>query len=172
MTFNDHEGSTKSYAYVKDHDEPLGEISFVPLLRGHHGRLRARARRSEVTMHDGSTLFLKKLDEDYDPTDKAQAIQLLAMEKAQGRFLTGMIYLNAEAPSLIDMMDLVDTPIVHLPESKLRPSRETLDSILKSYSMARHNESPDGNSSGLLSPNHLPRPGGRGWPEAGGGGYA
>ena len=70
VTFNDHEGSTKSYAYVKDHDDPLERDQLRAVLRGHHGRLRARHHDQEVTMHDGSKLFLKKLDEEYDPTDK------------------------------------------------------------------------------------------------------
>ena len=72
MTFNDHEGSTKSYSYVKDHDEPLEEISFVPFFEDitvdyEPGTVQ------EVALHDGSKLFLKKLAGDYDPTNKAMA---------------------------------------------------------------------------------------------------
>src|SRR4051795_12824966 len=69
VTFNDHEGSTKSYAYVKDHDEPLGEVSFVPFFEDISVEY-APGTTQLVTMHDGSKLYLKKLEENYDPTDR------------------------------------------------------------------------------------------------------
>jgi 2-oxoglutarate/2-oxoacid ferredoxin oxidoreductase subunit beta len=68
VTFNDHEGSTKSYAYVKEHDDPVEEVSFVPFFEDISVDY-APGSSQEVTMHDGSKLLLKKLDEDYDPTD-------------------------------------------------------------------------------------------------------
>ena len=76
VTFNDHEGSTKSYAYVKDHDDPLEEVSFVPFFEDIAVDYEPGTTQ-EVTMHDGSKLFLKKLEEDYDPTDKIAALKRL-----------------------------------------------------------------------------------------------
>src|SRR5437870_9716052 len=73
VTFNDHEGSTKSYKYVKDHDEPLHEVSFVPQFEEIDVDYEAGTT-TEVTMHDGSRLLLRKLEEDYDPTNKLAAI--------------------------------------------------------------------------------------------------
>src|SRR5438874_11344791 len=74
VTFNDHEGSTKSYSYVKDHDDPLEEVSFVPFFEDIAVDY-APGTSQEVTMHDGSKLYLKKLEEDYDATDKINALR-------------------------------------------------------------------------------------------------
>src|SRR4029079_18469360 len=76
VTFNDHEGSTKSYAYVKDHDEPLGEVSFVPFFEDISVEYDPGTTR-EVSLQDGSRLYLKKVAEDYNPTDKLSAMRLL-----------------------------------------------------------------------------------------------
>src|SRR5690242_12495618 len=73
VTFNDHEGSTKSYKYMKDHDEPIHEVSFVPFFEDISVDYEPGSA-TEVTMHDGSHLMLRKLEEDYDPSDKLNAI--------------------------------------------------------------------------------------------------
>ena len=93
MTFNDHEGSTKSYSYVKDHDEPLAEVNFVPFFEDIAIEYEEGSTR-EVKMHDGSRLYLKKLDEDYDPTNKAQAMQVLHETASRGEFATGLLYVE------------------------------------------------------------------------------
>ena len=95
VTFNDHEGSTKSYAYVKDHDEPLGEVSFVPFFEDisvdyDPGTTTA------VTMHDGSKLYLKKVAEDYNPTDKLAALRLMHETARRGEFATGVLYVEPD----------------------------------------------------------------------------
>src|SRR6188472_1063324 len=72
VTFNDHEGSTKSYSYVKDHEEPVEEVTFVPFFEDIAVDY-APGTTQEVTMHDGSKLYLKKLEEEYDPSDKMSA---------------------------------------------------------------------------------------------------
>src|ERR671922_1084163 len=77
VTFNDHEGSTKSYKYMKDHDEPLQEVSFVPAFEDISVEYDPGST-VEVTMHDGSRLRLRKLEEDYDPTNKAESLKRLA----------------------------------------------------------------------------------------------
>src|SRR3981189_1386837 len=76
VTFNDHEGSTKSYAYAKDHDDPVEDITFVPFFEDIAVDYEPGSSQ-EVTMHDGSKLLLKKLEEDYDPTDKIMALKRL-----------------------------------------------------------------------------------------------
>src|SRR5499427_7281833 len=88
VTFNDHEGSTKSYKYVKDHDEPLHEVSFVPQFEEISVDY-APGEATEVTMHDGSRLLLRKLEEDYDPTDKLKAMYRLHESHDKGEVLTG-----------------------------------------------------------------------------------
>src|ERR1700736_1018113 len=87
VTFNDHEGSTKSYKYMKDHDEPLQEISFVPTFEDVSVEYDAGTT-LEVTMHDGSRLRLRKLEEDYDPTDRIKSITRLHEAHDAGEVLT------------------------------------------------------------------------------------
>ena len=125
VTFNDHVGSTKSYKYMQEHEEPLHEVSFVPSFEEINVDYDPGTT-FEVTMHDGSSLRLKKLEQEYDPTDKIEAVQRLMKSHAKGEVLTGVFYINAKAPSFIDMLNVTDQPLATLPESRTRPSREAL----------------------------------------------
>src|SRR5690349_1038488 len=93
VTFNDHEGSTKSYKYMKDHDEPLQELNFVPVFEDISVDYDPGTT-VDVSMHDGSRLRLKKLEEDYDPTDRANALRRLTLAHEKGEVLTGVFYIN------------------------------------------------------------------------------
>src|ERR1700726_832513 len=93
VTFNDHEGSTKSYKYMKDHEEPLHEVSFVPVFEDISVDYDPGTS-VEVTMHDGSHLRLRKLEEDYDPTDRIAALTRLTAAHDKGEVLTGVFYVN------------------------------------------------------------------------------
>ncbi|HXN49990.1 MAG TPA: 2-oxoacid:ferredoxin oxidoreductase subunit beta [Bryobacteraceae bacterium] len=130
VTFNDHEGSTKSYAYMKEHDEPLQELDFVPAFADitveiPEGEVR------EITLHDGSRLLLKKLGRDYDPADKMNALRTLNEAEAAGHVVTGILYLDPTRKHFIDQLNVVDEPLGTLPESRTRPPRETLDRIME-----------------------------------------
>src|ERR1700716_2316232 len=125
VTFNDHEGSTKSYKYVLEHEERLHELDFVPSFENISVDYDPGTA-FEVTMHDGSHLRLRKLEEDYNPTDKIQAMTRLMQANAEGEVLTGVFYINAKAPSFVDMLNLTDQPLATLPESITRPSRGVL----------------------------------------------
>ena len=125
VTFNDHEGSTKSYKYMQAHEEALHEVSFVPAFEEINVEYDPGTT-LEVTMHDGSSLRLKKLEEEYDPTDKIHAVQRLMESHAKGEVLTGVFYINAHAPSFIDMLNVTDAPLATLPESAVRPGRDVL----------------------------------------------
>ena len=130
VTFNDHEGSTKSYKYMQAHEEPLHEVSFVPSFEEINVDYDAGTT-FEVTMHDGSRLRLRKLEQEYDPTDKIQAVQRLMESHAQGEVLTGVFYINSKAPSFIDMLNVTEQPLATLPESMVRPSREALEACME-----------------------------------------
>ena len=130
VTFNDHEGSTKSYKYAIDHEEPLQEISFVPAFEDIAVEYDPGTT-VEVTMHDGSRLRLRKLEEDYDPTDKIHAITRLNEAKEKGEMLTGVLYVNTKAPTLIDMLNITDAPLATLPLSVVRPGREALTQVME-----------------------------------------
>src|SRR6266851_2708017 len=130
VTFNDHEGSTKSYKYVKDHEESLQEVSFVP----HFEDINVEydpGTTVEVTMHDGSRLRLRKLEEDYDATDKILAVKRLAEGHAKSEVLTGVFYVNTQAPNFIEMLNMTDHPLTTLPESVVRPGREVLEQVME-----------------------------------------
>jgi len=130
VTFNDHEGSTKSYKYVLDHEEPLHEVDFVPVFENISVEYDPGTA-FEVTMHDGSHLRLRKLEEEYDPTDKIQAVTRLMEAHAKGEVLTGVFYINANAPTFIDLLNVTDQPLATLPESATRPSREALQQCME-----------------------------------------
>jgi len=100
VTFNDHEGSTKSYKYMKYHDEPLHEMDFVPAFQDINVDYDPGTTMN-VTMHDGSQLRLRKLEEDYDPTDKIGAIKRMMEAHAKNEVLTGVLYLDTQSPSFI-----------------------------------------------------------------------
>lgn len=130
VTFNDHEGSTKSYKYMKDHEEPLQDISFVPVFEEINVEYDPGAT-IEVTMHDGSHLRLRKLEEDYDPTDKINAIKRLGEAHDKNEVLTGVFYVNTQAPNFIEMLNITDEPLATLPDSVVRPGREVLEAAME-----------------------------------------
>jgi len=130
VTFNDHEGSTKSYKYAIDHEEPLQEISFIPAFENISVEYDPGTT-VEVTMHDGSRLRLRKLEEDYDPTNKIQAITRLNEAKEKDEMLTGVLYVNTQAPTFLDLLNTADEPLATLPASVLRPGREVLEQVME-----------------------------------------
>jgi 2-oxoglutarate ferredoxin oxidoreductase subunit beta len=130
VTFNDHEGSTKSYKYVLEHEERLHELDFVPSFENISVEYDPGTA-FDVTMHDGSRLRLRKLEEDYNPTDKIQAMTRLMEAHANGEVLTGVFYINPKAPTFLDMLNLIDQPLATLPESVVRPSREVLEQCME-----------------------------------------
>jgi len=129
VTFNDHEGSTKSYSYVKDHEEPVSELSYVPHFEDIAIEYEPGTTR-EVVLHDGSRLHLTKLDHDYDPTNKAQALQLLRATAARGEYATGLLYIETDKRDFCSLLNLVDEPLSELPTDRVRPPREVLDAIM------------------------------------------
>lgn len=130
VTFNDHEGSTKSYKYMKDHEEPIQDINFIPAFEEINVDYDAGAT-VQVTMHDGSRLQLHKIEEDYDPTDRIRAIARLHEAHEKGEVLTGVFYVNPTAPTFMDVLNVIDEPLATLPESVVRPGREVLDEVME-----------------------------------------
>src|ERR1700761_7747264 len=97
VTFNDHEGSTRSYKYMQEHDEPINELGFVPVFEDiqvdyDHGTT------LDVKMHDGSSLRLRKLREDFDATDKIGSVKALMEAHEKGDVLTGVFYIDTKKP--------------------------------------------------------------------------
>ena len=132
VTFNDHEGSTKSYKFMKDHEEPLHDLNFVP----HFENIEVEydeGTTTAVTMHDGSKLLLRKLEHEYDPKDKENAVHRLLQSHKAGEMLTGVFYVNPEAPTFLELLNMTETPLAQLPESTLRPAKSVLDAVMEEY---------------------------------------
>ena len=132
VTFNDHEGSTKSYAYVKEHDEPSGEVNFVPFFEDITVEYDPGST-TAVTMHDGSKLYLKKVAEEYNPTDKLAAMRLMHETHSRGEFATGILYIEPDKDDLLSQLNLVDTPLAFLQADAVRPGREVLDAVMEEH---------------------------------------
>lgn len=132
VTFHNHENSFHSYSFGKTHEEPLHEISLVLAREEITVDDFERGTTKEVTMYDGSVVLLKKLENEYDPTDKWQALRTLEDAANNNWLLTGLIYVNPTAPTLFDKYNLPDTPLNRLPAEKLRPSPQSLEQINQS----------------------------------------
>jgi 2-oxoglutarate/2-oxoacid ferredoxin oxidoreductase subunit beta len=132
VTFNNHEGSTKSYPYSKEHEDPLHEVGFVPFFEPTEIDYPPGATQS-LDLPDGSHITLQKLGHDYDPTDRTKALDLLHKADRERLFLTGLLYYNASAPPMSEQMNLVAEPLAMLPEHKLRPGADALAKVMARF---------------------------------------
>jgi 2-oxoglutarate ferredoxin oxidoreductase subunit beta len=128
VTFNNTDESMHSYAWGRDHEVALHELSYVPprediIVEYEEGET------IDVTMHDGSTVVLKKLERDYDPTDRSRAIELLEEANRKDWLITGLIYIDTDQPSLFDIYNLTDKPLNRLSEDQMRPPKETITKV-------------------------------------------
>ena len=130
VTFNNHEGSTKSYKWAKDHEEPIQEIGFVPYFEEITVDYDPGTTQ-DVKLHDGSHIRLKKLRADYDATDKTAAFDLLHEAQQKNEFLTGLIYVEPTKKDFLSLLGLPDEPLALLPMERTRPPREALAAIME-----------------------------------------
>ncbi len=130
VTFNNHDDSTKSYTYGKEHEERIQELLFVPSFE----EVTVEYQDEQlVRLHDGPLIKLKKLDRDYDPTSKWAALKLLEEARERHEFLTGLFYINQSRETLPQVMKLTDTPLALLSEEKLRPTRAAFDRLMADF---------------------------------------
>ena len=128
VTFNNQDVAMHSYSWGRDHEVALHELSFVPFaeeitLDYEEGEAK------EVTLHDGSVVMLKKLGREYDPTNRAEAMRVLEEANDCHCLITGLIYVDINQPSLVDIYNLPETPLNRLSEYRLRPPRETMQKV-------------------------------------------
>ncbi len=128
VTFNDHEGSTKSYAYTREHNVEVIEADFVPI-------------RTEITteydpgtvqrvmMHDGSWVKFRKVADDYDPTNRDDAYSHIRERQAAGEIATGLLYISEDSKDLVEQNNLVQSSLTHIPFEKLCPGSEALANL-------------------------------------------
>jgi 2-oxoglutarate ferredoxin oxidoreductase subunit beta len=130
VAFNNEDTSTKSYSYGREHEVQIHDFGWVPPateieIDDHEpGSVR------DIEMPDGSHIRLHKLAEDYDPTDKMQALTLLQQAEEKHELVTGLIYFNNIRESLAEAADLPDTPLAHLSDSQIRPSADSLKQMM------------------------------------------
>ena len=130
VTFNNNEDAHYSYAWGKEHEEPLHDITYIPPRKEimldtelKDGEIR------EVAMHDGSVIVLKNLEKHHNPTDRFEALRVLEEAQRNDWLLTGLIYISTDKPTLANTYQLVDTPLNRLTESDLRPAPAMIDKI-------------------------------------------
>ena len=132
VTFDNREGSSKSYRWGRSRKEPLHDITWVPKREEIQIELEP-GEALDVDMHDGSQIRFRKLAHDYDPTDRMSALKLLEDSRNRGVLITGLVYINEETPPLDETENLVDLPLTQLSDDALRPSKETLDAFIERY---------------------------------------
>jgi 2-oxoglutarate ferredoxin oxidoreductase subunit beta len=130
VTFNNQATAYHSYAYGKDHEEPLHDITYIAprneiMLEEEmkSGEIR------EVPLHDGSIVVLKRLERDYDPTSRFEALRVMEESQRNNWLVTGLLYIETSKPSLTEAYNLVDSPLNRLHESDLRPGPEMMNKV-------------------------------------------
>ncbi|MHC5012748.1 MAG: 2-oxoacid:ferredoxin oxidoreductase subunit beta [Planctomycetota bacterium] len=131
VTFNNHEGSTKSYDWGRDHEGPIHEIGFVPAWE--HPDIDPSGEDGiEVPMPDGGTIHIRRVGPAHDPTDRQAALKILRESADKQEFLTGLFYVDPGGSDLTQLMALEDAPLATLPEEAVRPGPEVLAEINES----------------------------------------
>jgi 2-oxoglutarate/2-oxoacid ferredoxin oxidoreductase subunit beta len=132
VTFNDHEGSTKSYAYTREHYEPAVHADFVPLEREITANY-APGEALPVVMHDGSRIVLRKCEEGYDPTNRGAAQLYIQERMKEGEYLTGLLFVEPSANEFHTLNGTPDEPLNSIPYEKLSPGAKGMEKILARY---------------------------------------
>jgi 2-oxoglutarate ferredoxin oxidoreductase subunit beta len=128
VAFNNHAGSTKSYDYVRAHNEAVNRLDFIPS-RDAITATSAPGEVIEVQQHDGSVLRLRKLSAGYDAGDRLAAIGHIAAHESRGEILTGLLYVNASAEDLHEHLHTVEVPLNTLDAASLCPGSAALAAI-------------------------------------------
>ena len=131
VTFNNRPDSTKSYSWAKEHEELLHQIDFVPFFEQIETIDYEEGEVREVEMHDGSHIRLRKLDRDFNPMNRPGALRLLRESRDKDELLTGLIYVNPVEQNFLDILNLDEQPLAHLPAEKLRPKPEALQEVMR-----------------------------------------
>lgn len=128
VAFNNHPGSTKSYDYVREHNEAVNRLDVIT------GRDEITADYAPgtviaVTQHDGSVLRLRKLSADYDASDRVKVMNYLQQHAAAGEVVTGLLYVDPKSADLHEHIQTIETPLNQLTERELCPGAVALEKI-------------------------------------------
>jgi len=133
VTFNNQDYSLHSYSWGKGHEAPLHELEFVPPRDEITIEDFERGAVKEVTMHDGSVIVFKKLEKEYDPTNRTEAVRMLEEAIRRNWLITGLIYIDPDSPTIFDMYSLGEGPMNREKSENLRPDRKSLELINLNY---------------------------------------
>lgn len=128
VTFNDHQGSTKSYAWTRSHLHATAEPDYIQS-QGAIGVDYAEGEATDVALHDGTSIRLKKLASDYDPSNRAQALNYLESARGRHEIVTGLLYLNKNLPSFHQIAGTTATPLATLDVATLNPGAAALTEL-------------------------------------------
>ena len=132
VTFNDHEGSTKSYNFTRQHYHPAIHADFVPPT----AEIRAEYEAGEampVQLHEGGQIVLRKVDEDHDPTDRAAAMSYLQRHQAMGEIVTGLLYINEQEMTMHEVSNTIEAPLNEVGYDKLCPGSGELYALQQRF---------------------------------------
>jgi 2-oxoglutarate ferredoxin oxidoreductase subunit beta len=132
VTFNNQDYSLHSYSWGKGHEAPLHELEFVPPRDEITIDDFERGSIKEVAMHDGSVIVFKKLEREYDPTNRTEAIIMLEEAIRKNWLITGLIYVDPDSPNIYDMYPIGENPLNRLTSDQIRPDKKSLDLINQS----------------------------------------
>ncbi len=133
ITFNNHDGSTKSYNYVKSHDVVLQELGFFNPQEAVVVDYK-EGTKELIELPDGSKVLLNKIDSRlHNVHDRLSAAQVLTEARLNGEILTGLFYIREDEPSLIDNLNLVDKPLAFLSEKELRPTEDLFNKVMGQF---------------------------------------
>jgi 2-oxoglutarate ferredoxin oxidoreductase subunit beta len=128
VTFNNHASSTKSYDYIRDHNEAVGKTDFVPL--GEEISTSYEEGSSvQVNLHDGSKLSLEKTDKSFDPCDAGKSLGFIREKEQEGKVLTGLLYADSSSKDLIETLNMTETPLNQLEQNLICPGKKNLEEI-------------------------------------------
>ena len=125
VAFNNHPGSTKSYDYVREHNDAVNRLDFWPS-RDEITTEIAPGSTRDVALHDGGTVRLHKLQDDYDPSDKVAAMAYLESHRERGEVVTGLLYARADSTDMHDALETIDAPLNALGDAELVPGSAAL----------------------------------------------
>ena len=132
VTFNDHDGSTKSYKFTREHEVEISAADFVPLRR-EITVPETNEPVSVVTMHDGSVIRFRKTSDSYDATNREQAYSHIRACQQRGEVATGLLFIDESGSDMHAVAKTVETPLVDLPYDQLCPGNAALQSLMERY---------------------------------------
>jgi 2-oxoglutarate ferredoxin oxidoreductase subunit beta len=134
VTFNDHEASTKSYRFTRQHQTELTAVDFVPLRREITADSESNGQGAvSVTMHDGSVVRFRRAAEDYDPTNREAAYEHVRAMQRKGEVATGLLYIENSDRDMHAVNKTVERPLVDLPYEELCPGSVALDELMEEF---------------------------------------